>query len=84
MKKYNINFSERTLEALQRYADRLDVPLTEAHRRLLDDALGVDIAAITIIIFAAVAYQQGWLSRKGERLYDNAKQLCNSGCGSVS
>ncbi len=32
------------------------------------------IAAITIIIFAAVAYQQGWLSRKGERLYDNAKQ----------
>ncbi len=33
------------------------------------------IAAITIIIIiAAVAYQQGWLSRKGERLYDNAKQ----------
>ena len=32
------------------------------------------IAVIAIAVFAAVAYQQGWLSRKGEQLYDKAKQ----------
>lgn len=53
-------------------------PLRRVHNELESEKVSMVktlfIAVIAIIVFAAVAYQQGWLSRKGERLYDNAKQ----------
>lgn len=42
------------------------------------------IAIIAIVVFAAVAYQQGWLSPKGKTLYDKAKQgIVDTGKGVI-
>jgi len=32
------------------------------------------VSSIVIAIAATVAYQMGWLSRKGEKAYDNTKE----------
>ncbi|MGD2271898.1 MAG: hypothetical protein PVI06_15960 [Desulfobacterales bacterium] len=34
----------------------------------------VIIAVVAILIFATLAYHQGWLSRKGKRAYDKTKE----------
>lgn len=32
------------------------------------------VSSIVIAIAATIAYQMGWLSRKGEKAYDNTKE----------
>jgi hypothetical protein len=33
------------------------------------------IAVVAILIFATLAYHQGWLSRKGKKAYDKTKEV---------
>jgi hypothetical protein len=41
------------------------------------------IAGISIAVIAAVAYHKGWLSPKGEKVYENAKEAILEKSGEV-